>query len=96
MALTKDSIAKLEIADELKADILALFGQIETQQTEVESIRKKLPTDSQKIVESVDYEKFQTATAELERLKTEMAAKLQNEAGEEGETFLAAFSAFFR
>lgn len=95
MALTKDSIAKLEIGDELKADILALFGNIETHQANLDAMRAKLPTDSQKVVESVDFDKFTAATKELEILKQELADKLAREGGEQGETFLAAFSAFF-
>jgi len=95
MALTKEALEKLEIAPELKADILALFGDIETKQTEVESMRKRVPTDSQKVVESVDYDKFTAATAELQKMKDELAAKLQREGSEESGTFLAAFSSFF-
>ena len=96
MKLTKEEITKLEIPQETKDGILVLFADIETQQKEVDSIRAKMPKDSQKIVESVDYDKFVAATTELAKLKEEMAAKLNEDGGEDGESILSAFASFFR
>lgn len=95
MALTKDKISALEISEELKKDILALFGDIEGKQEEVENLRKKVPTDSQKVVESVDYEKFLVATTELDQMKKDLQKKLETETGSESEAALAAFPQFF-
>ncbi len=95
MKINKSSIAALEISEELKADLLELFGMVETKQNEVEELRKKVPTDSQKVVESVDFDKFTAATTELEKLKTELAEKLKNQPSEVRETTLSAFAPFF-
>lgn len=96
MPILKDKISALDISDELKADIAALFGQIEAKETEVEGLRKKVPTDSQKVVESVDFEKFETATAELAKLKSDLAKKVETETTtEESDGISAAFPQFF-
>ncbi len=95
MKITKSSIAALEISDELKADLTELFGLIDTKQTEVEELRKKVPTDSQKVVESVDFDKFQSATTELEKLKGELAEKLRTQPAGTYETLISAFAPFF-
>ena len=91
--LTKSDIEKLELAPELKTDILGLFTEIETRSSELETMRSKLPTDSQKVVENIDFEKFQTATAELEKMKTELVQKIPSD--EQGGNFLSAFAPFF-
>jgi len=97
MALVKDKIAALEISDELKADILALFEQVSAKETEVENLRKKVPSDSQKVVESVDFEKFEAATKELETLKADLQKKIETETtSEESEGISAAFPQFFQ
>lgn len=96
MPILKDKISALEISDELKADIAALFGQIEAKETEVEGLRKKVPTDSQKVVESVDFEKFEAATKELETLKSDLAKKIQTEDTiKDNAGMLGAFPQFF-
>lgn len=95
MKLTKDQIAALVLPDDIKADIIALFSDIEAKQTEVDSIRAKLPKDSQKIVESVDYDKFVAATEELNALKKEMESKLDKDGGTAGGALLSAFAPFF-
>lgn len=79
MALVKDKINALEVSDEIKAGILELFGQVEAKETEVEGLRKKVPTDSQKVVESVDFERFEAATKELETLKGDLQKKIEVE-----------------
>ncbi len=96
MPLVKDKVAALEISDELKADIMELFGQIDAKENEVSSMRGKLPTDSQKVVESTDFEAFEKATKELGELKQKLADKIQTETTEkESGGMLAAFPQFF-
>lgn len=96
MPLTKTDLEKLEIAPELKASILELFGEIETRETALDNMRKKVPTDSQTVVNSVDHTKFLEATKELETLKQKMADKLASDGTEESDNFLYAFRSFFR
>lgn len=95
MKLTRQSLEALEIAPELKADLLALFGDVETKETELTALRAKMPTDSQKIVESVDYAKWQTVTAELEKAKQDLAAAMENKTTNDGDPILSAFASFF-
>lgn len=96
MPILKDKISSLEISDELKADITALFDQISDKETEVTELRKKVPSDSQKVVESVDFEKFEAATKELTTLKEELQKKIQTETTtEESSGISAAFPQFF-
>lgn len=95
MSLTKTELEKLEIAPELKASILELFGEIETKETALTEMRKKVPTDSQTVVASVDHQKFIEATKELEKLKTELANKLQLENSAESNHLLSMFRGFF-
>lgn len=96
MALIKDKICTLGISDELKADILDLFSEVEAKETEVEGLRKRVPSDSQKVVESVDFEKFEAATKELDILKADLQKKLQLETtAEESSGISAAFPQFF-
>jgi predicted nucleic acid-binding Zn-ribbon protein len=95
MKLTTSAVEALDIAPELKADVLALLGDVEKKETELSTIRAKMPTDSQKIVESVDYDKFTAATQELETLKQQLAAKLDGERDGDGDFILDAFRSFF-
>lgn len=95
MKLTLADLEKLEIAPELKADITELFGLAETKEKEITALRAKIPTDSQKVVSAMDHEKFVAATTELEKLKLEIAAKLETDKTGEGSALLAAFSPFF-
>ncbi len=95
MKLNKAAIEALEIAPELKADVLALLGEVETKESELSAIRAKMPTDSQKIVESVDYDKFTKATEELAALKNQIAEKIGQEETKDGEPVLSAFASFF-
>ncbi len=95
MSLIKENIDALEIAPELKADIKAIFDQIEGKETELVELKKKVPTDSQKVVESVDFAKYEAATKELDTLKSDLALKLQQEGGRAGKGILAAFPMFF-
>jgi type I site-specific restriction endonuclease len=96
MKLNKENVLALKLAPEVEADILALLEGVTTKETELENLRKKVPTDSQKVVEGVDFDKFKAATTELEKLKKELAEKLENQPGqEEGETLLSAFASFF-
>lgn len=76
--IAKDTITNLEIPEDLKAELIALFGQIDEKENELAKIRTKVPTDSQKVVESVDFDKYQSAVKELERLKSELAKKLES------------------
>lgn len=101
MNLNREKIEELELADEVKNDILSLFDNITEKENEIETLRAKLPTDSQKVVDSVDYDKFQAATNELKALKESMQQKIETPAltqikQDEPETFLAAFGAFFK
>jgi hypothetical protein len=76
MKLTKEQIQSLGIPDEQKTDLLSLFDSVTAKEGEIESLRKKVPTDSQKVVESVDFDKYTAAVGELETLKQELAKKL--------------------
>lgn len=76
MAIKRSDIESLEMEDERKNELLSLFDTLDEKESEIQSLRKKLPTDSQKVVDSVDYEKFTAATAELERLKAQIAESL--------------------
>ena len=93
--MKREDIDALTLDPKVKADLFGLFDKITTQETALEDLRKKVPTSSQKVVEGVDHEKFLAATAELQRLKDEMASKIGNKGGEEGEAFLSAFAPFF-
>lgn len=93
MKLTKKDIEAAELVPEVKADILSLFDSVEAKESELTKLRAKVPTDSQRVVDSVDHDKFIAATKELEKLKQEMAAKLQMQPAESAG--LAAFAAFF-
>lgn len=95
MKITKKDIEGANLAPELATEILSLFDDVKAKETEITGLRAKLPTDSQKVVESVDHQKFLDATAELERLKQEIAAKLESDGSKESDSFLTAFSAFF-
>jgi len=95
MKLTRSTLEALEIAPELKADLLALFGDVETKESELTTLRAKMPSDSQKIVESVDFDKWEKMTGELETLKLQLAAKLENQTTADGDPILSAFSSFF-
>lgn len=79
MKINKDSIASLEIPDDLKADIAELFGSIESKENELATLRTKVPTDSQKVVESVDFDKYTAAQKELEQLKADLQRKLDSQ-----------------
>lgn len=91
--LTKDSISALDLDAAIKTDLLDLFDSITEKENEISSIRAKVPTDSQKVVESVDYDKFTAAQKELGELK----ARLETELGktDEGNDLLSAFPQFF-
>lgn len=95
MKLTKKDIEDAGLKPELLTEVLALFDDVTVKEDELAKLRAKVPTDSQKIVESVDHEKFVAATAELEKLKTEIAAKLQREDIESGTGFSTIFSELF-
>lgn len=95
MKIDASKIDSLEISDDLKADLKELFGSISAKETEISGMKAKLPTDSQKVVESVDYDKFVAAQAELARLKTELESKVNQAPAGEGDNILAAFSSFF-
>lgn len=95
MKLTKKDIETANLAPELTAEIMSLFDDVEKKESELTKLRAKIPTDSQKVVESVDHDKFLAATKELEELKNKIASKLQEDATEESEGVLSAFSAFF-
>lgn len=95
MKLTKDTVASSELPDDIKSDLMELFGLIDTKENELAEIRKKVPTDSQKVVETVDHEKFLAATKELEYLKKKVESALIKEGSEEGDTMLSAFRSFF-
>lgn len=93
--MNKADIEALQLDDKIKTDLLSLFEKIETKETELIAIRAKVPTSSQKVVESIDHDKFIAATKELETLKQSMASKLGDKGGEEGDEFLTAFASFF-
>ncbi len=95
MKLTKSDIEKLEMTPELKVDILGMFDEVESKQKELDKIRAKLPTDSQKVVENVDYAKFEQAQKDLEALRNEMASKLAPKLEGSDKTVLSAFAQFF-
>ena len=82
MKVTKENIQTLEIPDETKTDLLSLFDSIQGKETEITELRQKVPTDSQRIVESVDFERYKAAVAELETLKQELSKKLPDKKGE--------------
>lgn len=84
MKINKDSIASLEIPDDLKADLAELFGSIESKENELATLRTKVPTDSQKVVESVDFDKYTAATKELEQLKLDLQRKLDSQKATSG------------
>lgn len=84
MKINKDTLTTLEISDELKADLSELFGSIEAKENELVSLRSKVPTDSQKVVESVDFDKYTAAVSELACLKTELQKKLDANKTTEG------------
>lgn len=94
--LKKSDIENLELTPEIKADILEIFADIENKESELASLRAKIPTDSQKVVESVDYDKFVAAQNELQKLKDEMQQKIeQSTSHEKSEPFFTAFPSFF-
>jgi len=93
MKLTKDAINAMQIEEAIKVDLLALFDEITAKESELAEVKKKTPTDSQTVVEKMDYAKYQADVAELAELKSEMASKIGNE--EKGETFLTMFAGFF-
>lgn len=95
MKTDRTKIDALEIPDDLKADLKELFGLIDTKESEINAMKAKVPSDSQKIVEAVDYEKFTAAQAELARLKAELASKVEQAPESEAKSILSAFSAFF-
>ncbi len=92
--LTKDSITALQLDETVKADLLSLFDDITTRENEIKDLRTKVPTDSQKVVNDVDFTKYEAAVKELDTLKQELASKLEK-TGDEGESILSAFSQFF-
>lgn len=91
MKLTKEQIQALGIPDEQKTDLLSLFDSVTAKEGEIESLRKKVPTDSQKVVENVDFDKYTAAVNELETLKQELAKKLPGKS-EDWTDFLNPFS----
>lgn len=100
MNISRNAIDGLELTPEIKSDILSLFDSIEEKESELTKLRAKIPTDSQRVVENTDYAKFESATAELEKLKQEMAKKIETPAvqtakEENPDAFLAAFAPFF-
>lgn len=92
--LKKADIEKLELSAEIKSDLLGLFDEIGTKENELATLRAKAPKDTETVVSSVDFEKYKSATAELEKLKTELATKLDS-TGEQGENLLTMFAGFF-
>lgn len=95
MDLNETTINALTIGDDVKAELLKLFGQVKAKETELDKLRAKVPTDSQKVVEGVDHDRFIAATAELQALKDSMKSKLDDNATKKDAPLLAAFSAFF-
>jgi hypothetical protein len=100
MNINRDAVNALELDDSIKKNLLELFDEIETKENEISAIKAKVPADSQKIVDEVDYKKFQDATKELSLLKEKLAKEietpqLQAVEVEQPKTFLNAFQSFF-
>lgn len=92
MILKREDIDKLELAADVKTNLLGLFDEIATKENEITELRAKTPKDTEKVVSSVDFEKYTAAVNDLDKLKQELAGKITNQ-GEHG--MLAAFWSFF-
>lgn len=79
--LTAEQIRTLNgITDEQKESLLSILTEVETANAEVTRLRKSQPTESQRVVESADYTKLESAIAERDRKISELekiAAALQ-------------------
>lgn len=95
MKLTKKELESAGLAPDLLAELLSLFDDVTTKENEIATLRAKVPTDSQKVVESVDHDKFIAATAELDALKKQIEGKLLQDQSTESECLLSAFAPFF-
>lgn len=79
MKLTKESLAALaHWNDEEKADVMALFDSIKEKDDTISALKAKEPKDSQKVVESVEYEKLIQAQRERDTLAQQLREKLES------------------
>lgn len=65
------------LSDAERADLLALFDEaVETERT-LEGLRTRVPTDSQAVVDKVEFDKLKETAVRNEELKAELAAKME-------------------
>lgn len=75
--VSRETLEKLAgLSDDDRADLLALFDGVKEKDTEIENLRKKMPTDSQTVVETVDFKKLQDTAKEREDLITKLKGRL--------------------
>lgn len=95
MKLTRESLAQIAgWTDDQKADVMSLFDSIAGKDKEIETLKAKAPSDSQKVIESVDYDKLVAAQTERDELARKLREKLES-ANVETVDPMEAFNAFF-
>lgn len=75
--LTKEQLESLAgLDDGMKADLVALFSDAEEANRNVEELRKKVPSDSQRVVENSEYKKLEKGLRERDEKITTLNTKL--------------------
>jgi len=65
------------LSDDDKANLSALFDETLATEKTLAELRAKVPTDSQTVVDSVEFKKLQETAARNEELKKELAEKME-------------------
>jgi hypothetical protein len=72
---TLETLAGIGDAD--RANILALFDECAETEIALAGLRAKVPTDSQKVVDSVEFDKLKETAAKNEELKKQLAEQME-------------------
>ena len=76
--VSRESLTKIAgLGDADKADLLALFDETEASEKSLAELRAKIPTDSQTVVDKVEFSKLTETAAHNEKLKGELAEKME-------------------
>lgn len=82
--ITREQIQGLTVEEPLKIELLGLFDGITEREQTITNLQSKVPKDSQRVVEEVDFQAFTKAQSELAAYKQKLAEKLATEQPVEG------------
>lgn len=94
MKLSRESLATLAgWSDDQKADVLSLFDSVAQKDNEIAKLKENSATDSQQIVDKVEFGKLMAAQKERDELAAKLREKLDSAQVETKADPLEAFSA---